>query len=87
MKCVVATYLARLDARLSSVRDLAERIRLIDDERRRVDRLERALSGWAARSCGLGTPPTRLSAFDLAVLHGELSLRLETTRDALRSRA
>jgi hypothetical protein len=86
MKPVVAAYLARLDARLSSVSNVSDRIRIIDDERWRVDRLERALSDWAACDRGLGSPPTRLSAFDLAVLHGELSLRLETTRDAWRER-
>ena len=60
----------------------SERIRLIDDERWRVDRLERALSDWAARRQGGREPPTRFSAFDLAVLHGELSMRLEAAREA-----
>jgi hypothetical protein len=81
MKAAVSAYLARLDAHLAGVAAPMERIRLIDDERWRVDRLERALSDWAARRGGRA-PPTRFSAFDLAVLHGELSMRLEAARDA-----
>ncbi len=84
MKPAVSAYLTRLDAHLAAVASPAERMRLIDDERWRVDRLERALSDWAAQSCDKGRAPTRFSAFDLAVLHGELSLRLEATRDGLR---
>ena len=81
MKPSVRAYLARLDAHLAGVAAQRERIRLIDDERWRVDRLERALSDWAARR-GDREPPTRFSAFDLAVLHGELSMRLEAAREA-----
>ena len=82
MKPAVRAYLARLDAHLAGVAAPGERIRLIDDERWRVDRLERALSDWAARRQGDREPPTRFSAFDLAVLHGELSMRLEAAREA-----
>ena len=78
----VRAYLARLDGHLSTVAAPREKMRLIDDERWRVDRLERALSDWAARNHGEQPPPTRFSAFDLAVLHGELSIRLEAARDA-----
>ena len=67
---------------LARVAAARERVRLIDDERWRVDRLERALSDWAARRQGDREPPTRFSAFDLAVLHGELSMRLEAAREA-----
>ncbi len=82
MKPSVRAYLARLDAHLAGVPLPKDRIRLIDDERWRVDRLERALSDWAARRHGERPPPTRFSAFDLAILHGELSLRLEAAREA-----
>ncbi len=82
MRPSVSAYLARLDAHLATVAAARERVRLIDDERWRVDRLERALSDWAARRDGDRAPPTRFSAFDLAVLHGELSMRLETAREA-----
>jgi len=82
MKPALGAYLARLDQRLSALACPKQRIRLIDDERHRVDRLERALADWAARTRGETEPPTRYSAFDLAILHGELSLRLEAARDA-----
>lgn len=82
MKRSLAAYLSRLDEHLASVTTLDQRIRLIDDERHRVDRLERSLADWAARTHGESAPPTRFSAFDLAILHGELSLRLEAARDA-----
>ncbi|HMK90202.1 MAG TPA: hypothetical protein VK446_11295 [Methylocystis sp.] len=83
MKPCLDAYLARLDAHLAAVPSRAQRMRLIDDERHRVDRLERALADWAARTRGETEPPTRFSAFDLAILHGELSLRLEATRAPL----
>lgn len=82
MKHALDSYLARLDEHLSVVACPRQRMRLIDDERNRVDRLERALADWAARTRGETEPPTRYSAFDLAILHGELSLRLEDARDA-----
>jgi hypothetical protein len=80
MKPAVFAYLSRLDAHLAGVGDPRERIRLIDDERHRVDRAERALSEWAARDDDRPAP-IRFSAFDLAVLHGELSLRMEQARE------
>jgi hypothetical protein len=80
MKPVVLNFLARLDGRLSIAADPQERVRLIDDERHRVDRAERALSEWAAKE-GDYPAPTRFSAFDLAILHGELSLRMERARE------
>jgi hypothetical protein len=80
MRAAVSTYLARLDGHVELVADPRERIRLIDDERYRVDRVERALSEWAARE-DERPAPTRFSAFDLAVLHGELSLRMEQARE------
>ncbi len=80
MSAAVISYLARLDSHLTLVADPCERIRLIDDERYRVDRVERALSEWAARE-DERPAPTRFSAFDLAVLHGELSLRMEQARE------
>ena len=83
MKRSLGAYLWRLDAHLATVASREQRIRLIDDERHRVDRLERALADWAARTRGETEPPTRFSAFDLAILHGELSLRLEATRAPL----
>jgi len=81
MKPVISAYLANLDAHLAGVADQKDRLRLIDDERWRVDRLERALSDWAACDRAMSPPPTRFTAFDLAVLHGELSLRLERIRE------
>jgi hypothetical protein len=80
MKSNIKNYLVRLDERLSAAADPSDRIRLIDDERHRVDRAERALSEWAARECD-APAPTRFSAFDLSILHGELSLRLEFARE------
>lgn len=82
MKRSLGAYLSRLDQHLAMVASKEQRIRLIDDERHRVDRLEQALADWAARTRGEGEPPTRFSAFDLAILHGELSLRLEAAHDA-----
>jgi len=82
MRPALGAYLARLDEHLSGVACLRQRMRLIDDERHRVDRLEQALADWAAKTRGEAEPPTRYSAFDLAILHGELSLRLEAVRDA-----
>jgi len=82
MKRALGAYLARLDTHLATVASAQQRMRLIDDERHRVDRLEQALADWAARTRGETEPPTRYSAFDLAILHGELSLRLEAVRDA-----
>ncbi len=82
MKPAVRAYLARLDTHLAGVTVPRERIRLIDDERWRVDRLEHALSDWAARNHSERPPPTRFSAFDLAILHGELSMRMEAAREA-----
>ncbi|QGM45803.1 hypothetical protein [Methylocystis heyeri] len=76
MKPAILNFLARLDGRLSIALDPQERIRLIDDERHRVDRAERALSEWSARESNCPAP-TRFSAFDLAILHGELTLRME----------
>ena len=55
MKPAVRAYLARLDAHLAAVAAPRERIRLIDDERWRVDRLERAL-------CRTGPPAARATA-------------------------
>ncbi len=83
MKRSLCAYLSRLDAHLATVPTARQRIRLIDDERHRVDLLERALADWAAATRCATEPPTRFSAFDLAVLHGELSLRLEDARDAV----
>ena len=78
MSPAVESYLRGLDAHLAGVRDISERIRLIGSERRRVDRLERALGEWAACDRNGLPQPTRFSAFDLALLHGALSIRLET---------
>jgi hypothetical protein len=80
VKHIVGAYLARLDAHLAGAPAFPERLRLLEEERSRVDRLERALSEWASRPCGGARAPTRFSAFDFAVLHGELSLRLAATR-------
>jgi len=82
LKPALGAYLARLDEHLSGVACPRQRMRLIDDERHRVDRLEQALADWAAKTRGETDPPTRYSAFDLAVLHGELSIRLEAAHDA-----
>lgn len=82
MKAALGAYLERLDEHLAELTCPRQRQRLIDDERRRVDRLEEALADWAARTRGETGPPTRYSAFDLAILHGELSQRLEAARDA-----
>lgn len=80
MKSVLGAYLLRLDAHLAAIASLPDRMRLIAEERRRVDRLERALVEWAASACGGGRAPTRFTAFELSLLHGELSMRLEATR-------
>ncbi|HTO78835.1 MAG TPA: hypothetical protein VMJ31_03570 [Methylocystis sp.] len=79
MNPAVNSYLRGLDAHLAGVRDFDSRIRLLEDERRRVDRLERALGQWAL--CDRNAPqPTRFSALDLALLHGALTIRLEAAR-------
>jgi len=80
MNRAVASYLQGLDAHLAGVADVDERIRLLEGERRRVDRLERALGDWALCDRNLAPQPTRFSAFDLALLHGALTIRLETAR-------
>jgi hypothetical protein len=82
MKPAAESYLQGLDAHLARVADLDQRIRLLEGERRRVDRLELALSEWAACDPNVVPQPTRFSAFDLALLHGALSLRLEAARAA-----
>jgi len=82
MNPAVANYLDGLDAHLAGVGDWGERIRLIEGERRRVDRLDRALGDWAACDRNLAPQPTRFSAFDLALLHGALTIRLEALRAA-----
>ena len=84
MRPALSAYLARLDEHLAGVGCPRQRMRLIRDERHRVDRLEQALADWAARTRGETEPPTRYSAFDLAILHGELSLRLEAARETAR---
>ncbi len=80
MNSAVESYLQGLDAHLGGVRDIDERIRLLEGERGRVDRLERALGQWAACDRNVMPQPTRFSAFDLALLHGALSIRLEVAR-------
>jgi hypothetical protein len=82
MNPAVATYLQGLDAHLAGVGDLDRRIRLLEGERRRVDRLERALGEWALCDRNLAPQPTRFSAFDLALLNGALTIRLEAARAA-----
>jgi hypothetical protein len=84
MNPAVTTYLYGLDAHLAGVGDPDKRIYLIEGERRRVDRLERALGQWAACDRNLAPQPTRFSAFDLALLHGALTIRLEALRAARR---
>ncbi len=86
MNPAVESYLQGLDAHLSGVRDSTERISLLEGERRRVDRLERALGEWAACDRNIFPQPTRFSAFDLALLHGALSIRLEVARASRGSR-
>ncbi len=81
MNPAVTAYLGGLDAHLAGVGDLDERIRLLEGERARVDRLERALGQWAICDRNLVPQPTRFSAFDLALLHGALTLRLEAARN------
>jgi hypothetical protein len=76
----VETYLQGLDAHLAGVADFDKRIRLLEGERRRVDRLERALGDWVLCDRNLVPQPTRFSAFDLALLHGALTIRLEAAR-------
>ncbi|ARN79888.1 hypothetical protein [Methylocystis bryophila] len=80
MSYVVRSYLRRLDAHLARVSDVGQRIRLLDGERERVDRLERALSRWALCDCNFRPQPTRFSAFDLALVHGALIIRLKTAQ-------
>jgi hypothetical protein len=76
----VETYLQGLDAHLAGVAEFDKRIRLLEGERRRVDRLERALGDWALCDRNLVPQPTRFSAFDLALLHGALTIRLAAAR-------
>ena len=82
MNPAVESYLQGLDAHRAGVGEVAERIRLLEGERGRVDRLERALGEWAACDRNILPQPTRFSAFDLALLHGALSIRLEAARAA-----
>jgi hypothetical protein len=82
MNPAVQNYLQGLDAHLAGVGDATERIRLLEGERGRVDRLERALGAWAACDRNVLPQPTRFSAFELALLHGALSIRLEAERAA-----
>ena len=79
MNPAVESYLQGLDAHLAGVGDFDKRICVLEGERQRVDRLERALGDWAL--CDRNLPqPTRFSAFDLALLHGALTIRLEAAR-------
>jgi hypothetical protein len=82
MNPAVVSYLEGLDAHLAGGGDLEKRMRLLEGERRRVDRLERALGQWALCDRNCAPQPTRFSAFDLAFLHGALSLRLAVARNA-----
>jgi hypothetical protein len=86
MNPAVAAYLQGLDAHLARVGDLDRRVRLLEGERRRVDRLERALGEWALCDRNLAPRPTRFSAFDLALLNGALTMRLEAARAATPAR-
>ncbi len=86
MNPAVVSYLNGLDTHLAGVGDLETRIGLLDGERRRVERLERALGQWALCDRNLAPQPTRFSAFDLAFLHGALSSRLAAARAARRRR-
>ena len=76
----VTMYLTRLDEHLATVPSARERMKIIDGERDRCNRIESELSEWAL--WGLGAPPTRFSAWDLAILHGELSTRYEAARES-----
>ena len=82
MNFAVESYLEGLDAHLTGVGDCDKRISLLEGERRRVDRLERALGDWALCDRNRVPQPTRFSAFDLALLHGALTVRLEAVRAA-----
>ena len=61
MNPAVETYLQGLDAHLAGVADFDKRIRLLEGERRRVDRLERALGDWVLCDRNLVPQPTRFS--------------------------
>ena len=82
MNPAVISYLEGLDAHLAKVGDVEKRMSLLDGERLRVDRLERALGEWALCDRNLAQQPTRFSAFDLAFLHGALSSRLASLDEA-----
>ena len=78
----VTMYLKRFDEHLATVPSARERMRMIDDERTRCDLIERSLSDWVSLG-GFDNPPTRFSAWNLAILHGELSVRFEAARDLI----
>jgi len=82
MSPAAAAFLGAFDAHLARIGDPGARVRLIESERDRVDRLERALADWAACDRAVAPQPTRFSAFDLALLHGALTMRLQAAREA-----
>lgn len=78
MSPAVQSYLQRLDTYLAGVADVDQRICRLEGERKRAHRLECALSRWARSDHNLMPQPTRFSAFDLALVHGALTIRMET---------
>jgi hypothetical protein len=76
----VADYLTGLDKHLATVPEIEARIRVIDGERARVGRIERTVAAWAEK--GKGESPSRFSAWDLGILDGELSIRMQREKVA-----
>ncbi len=75
----VSDYLAGLDTHLAAIPELEARLRVLDAERARVERIERDVAAWAEK--GKGESPSRFSAWDLGILDGELTIRIQRERD------
>jgi hypothetical protein len=77
----VSDYLAGLDTHLATVPELEARLRVLDAERARMERIERAVAAWAEK--GKGESPSRFSAWDLGILDGEISIRMQRDREKI----
>ena len=77
----VTNYLSGLDAYLAIVPEPEARLRVLDAERARVERIERAVAAWAEK--GKRESPSRFSAWDLGILDGELTIRMQREREKM----